>query len=232
MPCVIVPSNGLEAERERCRDPEVRACAAQPPEELGVLFFACPHEAAVRGDELDLEEVVDREPVLPLESTHPTAERQSRDARVRDHPDGADESGGLRLLVELGEECAAGDAGGPLFGIHVHPRIRDRSITMPSSQVERPGMLWPPHRTATSRSSSRANRRAVTTSSTCAGRTISAGRRSRARSTRRARSRSPGHRDGRSRRRSCRRGQAAAKRFSARARRRAASTSRSFGAPS
>ena len=116
--------------------------------------------------------------MLPLESTHATAEGQSGDAGVRDHPDGADESGGLRLLVELREERAAGDAGGPLLGIHLCPRIRDRSITMPSSQVERPGMLWPPHRTAISRSSSRANRRAVTTSPTWVGRTISAGCRS------------------------------------------------------
>ena len=30
------------------------------------------------------------------------------------------------------------------------PRIRERSITIPSSQVESPGMLWPPQRTAIS----------------------------------------------------------------------------------
>ena len=49
---------------------------------------------------------------------------------------------------------------------------------MPSSQVEKPGMLWPPHRTATISSCSRAKRSAATTSSLPVGRTISAGRRS------------------------------------------------------
>jgi hypothetical protein len=51
-------------------------------------------------------------------------------------------------------------------------------MTIPSSHVESPGMLWPPPRTATTRFRSRAKRRAATTSSVLAGRTISAGRRS------------------------------------------------------
>ena len=59
--------------------------------------------------------------MLPLESTHATAEGQSGDAGVRDHPDGADESGGLRLLIELREERAASDAGGPLLAIDLCP---------------------------------------------------------------------------------------------------------------
>ena len=58
------------------------------------------------------------------------------------------------------------------------PRIAARSITIPSSHVERPGMLWPPQRTATTSSCSRAKRSAVTTSSAPVGLTISAGRRS------------------------------------------------------
>ena len=63
-------------------------------------------------------------------------------------------------------------------GSTLTPRIPARSITMPSSQVEWPGRLWPPLRTAIARSSSRANRRAATTSAAFVGRTISAGRRS------------------------------------------------------
>ena len=58
------------------------------------------------------------------------------------------------------------------------PRIRERSMITPSSQVEWPGRLWPPLRTAMARSSSRANRSAATTSSALVGRRISAGRRS------------------------------------------------------
>ena len=51
----------------------------------------------------------------------------------------------------------------------------DRSITMPSSQVVNPGWLWPPPRTATSSSWSRAKRTAATTSSTPAQRATTAG---------------------------------------------------------
>ena len=64
------------------------------------------------------------------------------------------------------------------FGSTETPRIRDRSMTMPSSQVEKPVMLWPPPRTAILRSASRAYRTAAATSSTLSGRTTSLGRRS------------------------------------------------------
>ena len=49
---------------------------------------------------------------------------------------------------------------------------------MPSSQVEKPGMLWPPPRTATSSPSLRAKPTAWRTSAASAQRAISAGRRS------------------------------------------------------
>ena len=57
----------------------------------------------------------------------------------------------------------------------VTPFIRERSITIPSSQVEKPGMLCPPLRTATGSSSSRANRTASTTSSAPVAYATSAG---------------------------------------------------------
>jgi hypothetical protein len=49
---------------------------------------------------------------------------------------------------------------------------------MPPSQVPLPATLWPPPRTATSRSWARAKRTAATTSATPAQRAINAGRRS------------------------------------------------------
>ena len=51
-------------------------------------------------------------------------------------------------------------------------------MTIPPSTVEKPGMLWLPPRTATSRFWLRANSTARMTSATPAQRTISAGRRS------------------------------------------------------
>ena len=56
--------------------------------------------------------------------------------------------------------------------------MADRSMTMPPSQVEKPGSECPPPRTATSRFSLRAKSTARMTSATPAQRTISAGRRS------------------------------------------------------
>src|SRR6185436_3557490 len=65
---------------------------------------------------------------------------------------------------------AAGSTNTPFIGV--------RSITTPSSQVEYPGTLWPPPRTATSRPLSRASATAAITSATPVQRAITAGRRS------------------------------------------------------
>ena len=56
--------------------------------------------------------------------------------------------------------------------------INERSSVSPPSDIEWPGRLWPPQRTAISRPASRALRIAVETSLTVRGRAISAGRRS------------------------------------------------------
>jgi len=53
--------------------------------------------------------------------------------------------------------------------------IRRRSITSPSSTVERPAKLWPPPRTAISSPASRANVMAAATSASDSQQTITAG---------------------------------------------------------
>ena len=103
--------------------------------------------------------------MLPLEPPHPTAEREAGDARVRDDADRADEPDRLRLPVELAESAPPLTHAVRSPASTRAPFIRERSITIPSSQVERPGMLWPPLRTAIGSSSSRAKRTAATTSS-------------------------------------------------------------------
>ena len=57
-------------------------------------------------------------------------------------------------------------------------RIAERSITIPSSHTAVPATLWPPPRTAISRSRSRAKRTAAATSAVPLQRAISRGRRS------------------------------------------------------
>ena len=57
-------------------------------------------------------------------------------------------------------------------------RIAERSMTTPSSHTAVPATLWPPPRTAISKSRSRAKRTAATTSATPVQRAMQAGRRS------------------------------------------------------
>ena len=102
----------VKAELERSCDPEVCAGAAEAPEEIGVLLLARPDEPAVRGHELDREQVVDRQAELPLQSAHAAAERETGHAGVGDDADGAREVELLRGLVELPQERAAAHARG------------------------------------------------------------------------------------------------------------------------
>ena len=117
VPWVTSPFERMQPELERGRDPEVRARAAQAPEEVGVLVLARPDEPAVGGDELDGEQAVDRQAELALQAAHPAAEREAGDAGVRDDSDRADEPVWLRRVVELAEQRAAVDPGGAPLGV-------------------------------------------------------------------------------------------------------------------
>ena len=113
------PVEGMQLELERRHDPEVRAGPAQAPEELGILVLACPQHPAVRGHELDREQVVDRQTELALQTAHPAAEREAGHPGVGDDADRADEPVRLRGVVELGEQRAAAHAGSAPLGIDV-----------------------------------------------------------------------------------------------------------------
>ena len=124
---------GMQLELERRHDPEVRAGPAHPPEELGILVLARPHDLAVRGHELDRTEAVDRQAELALQPAHPAAEREAGHSRVGDDADRADEPVRLRGVVELGEQRAAAHAGGAPLGIDVgaaHPREVDHDAVV------------------------------------------------------------------------------------------------------
>ena len=127
------PLEGMQEELERRHDPEVRAGSAHAPEELGMLVLARPHDLAVGGDELDREQVVDRQAELALQPAHPAAERQAGHSRVGDDTDRADEPVRLRRVVELGEQRAAAHAGGPPLRIDrgaTHPREVDHDAVV------------------------------------------------------------------------------------------------------
>src|SRR5260370_25616682 len=90
-----------ESEREARDDTEVAAAATQPPEEVRVLLFARGDEAAVRKDNVRLDEIVDRKPELAGHVTDTAAERETADAGCRDDPERCGERERLRGVVDL-----------------------------------------------------------------------------------------------------------------------------------
>ena len=107
----------LEPELERGRDPEVPAGATQAPEELGLLGLARVNEATIGGDEVDGDQIVDRQPEVPLQPADSAPERQSCDAGVAHDPDRADQPMRLRGDIELAEEGTAVRACDPPRGV-------------------------------------------------------------------------------------------------------------------
>ncbi len=100
----------MEIELEAGRDAEVRASAAQAPEQLGLLVRRRPDQAPVGGRELHGPQAVDREPEPALEPADAATERQSGDTRVTDDPHRADEAVLLGRDVELTQQRSAGGA--------------------------------------------------------------------------------------------------------------------------
>ena len=155
----------MRLELERRDDAEVAAGAAHGPEEILVLGRARPAQLAVGGDDVDREQVVDRQPVLAAQVADAAVERQAGDARRRHDAAGHREAEQLRLAVDVAPGRAALDAhASASSGSTWTPRIRDRSITRPPSFTALPATLWPPPLIDSGRSCSRAKFTASTTS--------------------------------------------------------------------
>src|SRR5262249_50726489 len=95
--------DGVRLELERGDDAEVTAGAANRPEEIVVLVRARAADRAVRGDDVDRKERVDREPVLSAQMTGAAVQGQPRDARRGNDACGHSEAVQLRLTVEVAE---------------------------------------------------------------------------------------------------------------------------------
>ena len=98
------PRERMEVELQARHDAEVRAGAAQAPEQLRLLVRARPHEPPVGGHELDRAEAVDRQPEVALEPADPAAEGQPGHAGMADDADRTDEAMLLGRDVKLAEE--------------------------------------------------------------------------------------------------------------------------------
>jgi len=79
--------------------PKLLPAPRTAPEEILVLGRACPAELAVGGDDVDRDQIVDRQPVLTAQMTHAAVERQTGDACGRDDSAGHREPEELRLPV-------------------------------------------------------------------------------------------------------------------------------------
>ena len=116
-----------EVELEGGDDPEVRAGAAHAPEQVRRArrrWRGRARPSAVTSSTAP--QAVDRQPELALEAAHAAAQRQARDARVRDGAGGAREADRLGRVVELAEQRAAVHAGDPPLGIDASRRASAR----------------------------------------------------------------------------------------------------------
>ena len=171
-------SDGVELELERGDHTEVAASSAQRPKEVGVLVFGCPQQFAVGGHDIGGEQVVDRETVLAHEPADTTAKGESCDAGVADDAAGGGQPVGLFCWSTSPHRAPPCTWAVPPSGSTRTARIADRSMTIPSSHTAVPATLWPPPRTAISRSCSRAKRTAAATSPVPLHRAMSRGYRS------------------------------------------------------
>ena len=111
----------VQPEAEARHDAEVAAAAPERPEQVAVLLAVHVQRVSPGGDELDREQVVDREPVLADEPADSPAQREPGDA---DRP-GVAEAGRQSVARGLGGVLPGGEAGlrprGPLGRVDVQP---------------------------------------------------------------------------------------------------------------
>ena len=138
----------MEAIPEPGRDPEVAATATECPEQVGLAFLGGGQQSSVRRDDIDLEETVDRHPVLAHQPAHATAERETGDADGRHVAAGRRQSPFVRAGVVLTPgETGFGRCHTPI-GIDVESFHRRKVDDEPEVDRAVPGRAVPtaPHR--------------------------------------------------------------------------------------
>src|SRR5262245_6373990 len=105
----------MRLELERCDHAEVAPRAAYGPEQILVLVCARPPHLAVGGDDLDGQQAVDRESILPPKMADASVQGEAADARGGDHSARDCQAEELRLPVAVapgGAALCADDADG------------------------------------------------------------------------------------------------------------------------
>ena len=168
----------VEPELEARDNAEVAATPADTPEQLGILCFARADQLTVGGHQVDREQLVDGQAMFAHDPADAATKGEARQTGVGDDARGNGQPKRLRGLVELSEQPARPRTDGAPIDIHLDVVHGSTSMRIPSSQVDNPGKLWPPPRTAIVSPSARAARTAARTSALLVHRAISAGRRS------------------------------------------------------
>jgi hypothetical protein len=167
---------GMQAKFERCDDAEIATATFERPEQMRVGTLADAQQTTIGSHDVRRHKVVTPHAERSTEPTLASSQCQARYTGRRNDSSDGNETEGLRLAVDLAP-CGTPSARTSRLSTSTRtPRMGDRSITMPPSQVAKPAMLCAPPRTATIRPWSRAKRTARRTSATPPQRTISAGR--------------------------------------------------------
>src|SRR5207247_2064978 len=108
-------TDGMESELERRRNAKVPAAASDAPEQIRILLFARTGDAPIRRDEIDREEVVAGQALLPGEETGSAPQGQSGDAGGGDDSAGRRQPDALRRRIEFAPcNSSADDRGASL----------------------------------------------------------------------------------------------------------------------
>ena len=111
----------MQAEGEGRDDAEVGTGSANRPEQVGVLVAAGATDLAVGGDDLDLEQVVDRPAEPACQIAEPAAQREARHADVGDEAQRRGQPVQLGLAVHLAQRAAGLDRRRPRLGVDQDP---------------------------------------------------------------------------------------------------------------
>ena len=121
-------SQRMEPELELGHDSEVATAAANPPEQIGILGLTGLQQFAASGDDVDREQIVDREPILAHDPAEAAPKRQAGDTCMGNDAGGYCEPEHLRRMVELTEKSS---------GLHPSRSSREVHPGSPSSATNR-----------------------------------------------------------------------------------------------
>ena len=107
----------MKSEREARDDAEIAAAAAHRPEEILVLGATGSADLAVRGDDLDGFEIVDRPAESAREIAEAAAERESRNADLGDEAEHRRQAMRLSCRINVSQAASSADCCDPCIRI-------------------------------------------------------------------------------------------------------------------